>query len=106
MDGILYGIFLLAQFGLPLAAVVFIVICSVRGEIKQHELKAAGLAILWVAGGIIFSSVLCALMGATAEGAERICFAMYCCISVVAYFAYKRKKERGPGLTPGPLSHL
>ena len=93
MDNMLYGIFLLAQFGLPLAAVVFIAICVVRGEIKQHELKAAGLAILWVAGGIVFSSVLCALMGTTAEGAERVCFAIYCGISVVAYFACKRKKE-------------
>lgn len=94
MDDILYGAFLLAQFGLPLATVVFIIICAVRGEIKRHELKAAGLVILWVVGGTIFSSVFCTLLGAADKDVDRICFAVYCGISVSIYLACKKKEGR------------
>ena len=42
MDDILYGTFFLAQFGVPIAALVFIVYCIVKGEISKGYLKAAG----------------------------------------------------------------
>ena len=45
MDDILYGTFFLAQFGVPIAALVFIVYCIVKGEISKGYLKAAGFGV-------------------------------------------------------------
>ena len=67
MDDILYGAFLLAQFGVPIAALAFIVYCIVKGEISKGYLKTAGFFLLWVAGGVLFTYTLCSLMSADGE---------------------------------------
>ena len=93
MDNILYGLFLLAKFGLPAAAIVFIVVCIVKGEVSLASLKVPGLFLLWIVGGSVFSMILCALMSADSEKAERICFAIYCVISILIYRLCKKEKE-------------
>lgn len=93
MDNILYGLFILTAYGLPLATVVFIVVCIVRGEISRAEFKLYGLVFLWLAGGAVFSAILCAIMSANTENAERVGFAIYCVLSVLIYRLCKKEKE-------------
>lgn len=93
MDNILYGLFIIAAYGLPLATVIFIVVCILRGEISRAELKLYGLVFLWFAGGAVFSAILCTLMSTNAEKAERVGFAIYCVISVLIYRLCKKERE-------------
>lgn len=93
MDNILYGLFILTAYGLPLATVVFIVVCIVRGEISRVEFKLYGLVFLWFAGGAVFSSILCVMMSANAENADRVGFAIYCVLSILIYRLCKKEKE-------------
>lgn len=93
MDNILYGLFIMAAYGLPLATVIFIVVCILRGEISRAELKLYGLVFLWFVGGAVFSTILCALMSTNSEKAERVGFAIYCVISVLIYRICKKERE-------------
>ena len=93
MDNILYGLFIMAAYGLPLTTVIFIVVCILRGKISRAELKLYGLVFLWFAGGAVFSAILCTLMSADSEKAERVCFAIYCVISVLIYRLCKKERE-------------
>lgn len=95
MDGILYGVFLLTQFGVPIAALVFIVYCIVTGEISKGFLKVAGFFLLWVAGGVLFTEALCLLMSADGEQAEKVCIALYLAVSILIYLLHKKSgKDR------------
>lgn len=93
MGNILYGLFLLAEFGLPAVAIIFVVVCIVRGEVSLASLKVPGLFLLWIVGGGVFSMILCSLMSADSEKAERVCFAIYCVISVLIYRLCKKERE-------------
>lgn len=93
MDNILHGLFIMAAYGLPLATVIFIVVCILRGEISRAELKLYGLVFLWFVGGAVFSTILCALMSTNSEKAERVGFAIYCVISVLIYRICKKERE-------------
>lgn len=93
IDNILYGIFLIAEFGLPAATVVFIIFCIIKGEISVASLKASGLVLLWIAGGVLFCSIVCVAMSANSEKAERVCFLLYCIISALIYRLCRKEKE-------------
>lgn len=93
MDNILYGLFILVAYGLPLATVVFIVVCIVRGEISRSELKLYGLVLIWFAGGAVFSSMLCAMMSTNTENAERVGFTIYGVFTILIYHLCKKEKE-------------
>ena len=93
MDYILYGTFFLAQFGVPIAALAFIVCCIVKGEISKGYLKTAGFFLLWVAGGVLFTYTLCSLMSADGERAEKVCIALYLAMSILIYLLCKKSRK-------------
>lgn len=46
MDAMLLALFYIGAFGIPLAGMLFIVYCAIKGEIPRGELVAAGVILL------------------------------------------------------------
>lgn len=91
MDNALYGIFILAVFGLPVAAIVFAAFCIKQGDISLAYVKFSVLVLLWIAGGTVFSIVIQNLMAAQSEIAGHVAAAIYLVLSVLVYLVARKE---------------